>query len=308
MAKKPPFDSVTGFALSSANAGELVSIGFQINVSDTDNEMKLTLTQGILDSVVYPEIINRALEKKLDPNFQILRYAHLIMFSNPSKNKLLLNDDVQIRALVEFVDGAAIQENDPIKETDIKKILAMYPSKKTDPNAAHILLAKLKGKWYFASDLIYSKKRVKNLIVTSEKFLDTATTALEKKNWGPFVDNLFSVNELLVQSILLLRYYQSYSKKQTHDKTSKLFKGFCETGNAPMEFFENFDKLWKLRRPARYLEGTDGDEFVLEREKAKEFIDITIKIFDYINNLIKNIDLKSTPANGRYISLGSKTQ
>lgn len=306
MVKKSSFDSVTGFALSSANPGELVSIGFQINVSDTNNEMTLTLTQGILDSVVYPEIINRALEKKLDPKFQVLRYAHLIMFSNPSKNKLLLNDDVQIRALVECVDGKSVQVNDPIKATDIEKILAMYPSKKTDPNAAHILLAKLKGKWHFASDLIYSKKRVKNLVLTSEKFLDSATIALEKQNWGPFIDNLFSVNELLVQSILLLRYYQEYSKKQSHDKTSTLFKVFCESGNAPIEFFENFDKLWKLRRPARYLEGTNGDEFVLESKKAKEFVDVTIKIFEYVKNLIKNIDLKSTPAHGHYITLGSK--
>lgn len=306
MVKKPLFDSVTGFALSSAENGELVSVGFQINVADTKPEMRLTLTQGILDSVVYPVIIKRALNKKLDPDLQILRYAHLIMYSNPLKNKLLLNNDVQIKALVKFVDGKSVQPNDPIKEEDIDKILALYPHEKTDPDTAHILLVKLKGKWHFASDLIYSKKRVKNLIFTSEKFLDTAVSALEKKNWSPFVDNLFSVNELLVQSILLLRYYQGYSKKQSHDKTSQLFRGFCETGNAPIEFFENFDELWKLRRQARYLEGTNSDEFTLDENKAKDFVDVTKKIFEYINNLIKRINLKSAPVEGNYIALGNK--
>lgn len=306
MVKKPEFDSVYGFAMTSANKGDDVSIGFQINIQDVTNEMRLTLSQNILDSIVYPAIINRALKNKLDPNFQSLRNAHLLMFSNPSKNKILLNDDVQIKALVRFVEGKTVQPNDEIQGSDIEEILGLYPNENVDPDAAHILFVKLKRKWNFACDLIYSRKRVKNLIVTSEKFLDTVISSLAKKHWSPFIDNLFTVNELLVQSILLLRYYQGYSKKQSHVQTSQLFKGFCETGNVPMEFFQNFDELWKLRRKARYLEGTKSEEFTLSEDKSRMFIDVTKRIFDYTNNLLKTLDLKSKPTAGQYITFGTK--
>ena len=304
--KKLKFESFFGFALTSAQKGDSVTIGFQINVNDDfSSEEKLVMAQNMLDTIVYPEIIRRAIKKQLDPQFQ-LRYAHIVFFSDPLKNNVLFNDDVKIRALVRFVEGKEIQKGQEIKEQDIEEILGLYPREDVDPDAAHVMLVKLKGKWHFASDLIYCRKRVKNLLKTSKKFMNIAKAALTDKNWSPFVDNLFTVNELLVQSILLLRYYNKYSRRQSHNQTSNLFKGFCETGNAPLEFDQNFEDLWKLRRKARYLEGTKSEEFSLEEDKEMQFLTITENIVDFTNNLIKTIDLISKPHEGHYISLGNK--
>lgn len=36
------------------------------------------------------------------------------------------------------------------------------------------------------------------------------------------------------------------------------------------------------------------------------YIDVTKRIFEYTNNLLKTIDLKSKPTAGQYIALGTK--
>jgi len=60
--KKPiKFNSFYGFALTGAKKkGDKVWIGFQLNVSDGQSkESKLSMTQRILDDLVYPEIMRR---------------------------------------------------------------------------------------------------------------------------------------------------------------------------------------------------------------------------------------------------------
>lgn len=299
------FDSFSGFALSEAKKkGDLVSIAFQFNVNDGfPSEGKLIMTQNILDGIVYPEIIRRAQNNSLESDFR-LQHAHLLLYSDPSKNDILLNNDVRLKLHVKFVDDKKFNEGQQVMKKDIEEIIGVYPNSNNDPNAAHIMLTKFNGKWYYAANLIYDRVKNQRRFNTSQKYLKIVKTSLEDENWSPFVDNLFSVTELAIQTILLLRHYAGYSLKQSHEATSKLFKAYCETGNTPMEFFRNYEELWKLRKKARYLQGTHGKEFSIKIDKAKQMFSVTEKITSYTNNLLKTIDFHARPKDGHYITIG----
>lgn len=300
------FDSIYGISISEAKkAGDMVSIAFQFNVKDDfPMESKLTMAQHMLDDIVYPEIMNQVKNNQLAPNFR-LHSVHLLLFSNPSKNQVLLNDKVRLKLNVKFVDNKVFEYGQQVKMgDDVEEIIGIYPNNNNDPNAAHIMLIKFKGKWHFAANLTYDRLKNQRRFNTSQKYLKIVRSSFEDENWSPFIDNLFSVNELAIQTVLLLRHYNNYSLKQSHEETSKIFKSYCETGNAPIEFFKNYEELWKLRKKARYLHGTHGKEFTIKKQQAEKMLSTTLKIIEYVNNLLATIDFHAIPKDGNYIAIG----
>src|SRR4051794_29027771 len=104
MKKKVRFPSITGFSLTSANPGEKIKIAALMNCKDDYNqETKLLLTQSTLDDIVYPEIIQRALNGELPSDFQ-LRMAHVLMYGEQSKNEILLNEHVRFLVHISLND------------------------------------------------------------------------------------------------------------------------------------------------------------------------------------------------------------
>jgi len=288
--KSIKFKSFFGFALNTANSGEEVGVGFQFNVDDKfSTEAKLTMTQHALDDFVYPEIMRRIAKKQLDPNFR-LQKAHILFYSIYSKNDVLLNDNVRIDAIMQLEKGKSFKSGESVMESDCKDILGLYPSKKNDPNAAHILLVKFKNKWYFAADLIYDREKVRKKFVSSHEFLKSVENNLEKQLWEPFIDNLFSVTELTIQSILLLRHYNEYSRRQSHKKTREIFEGYCKQGNLPMTFLEHYDTLLELRKKGRYQQGVHGKKFSIKKTDAKKYVTLTKQLIAYVESLLKTVD------------------
>ncbi|MHB8545155.1 MAG: hypothetical protein ACYDAJ_00100 [Nitrosotalea sp.] len=302
--KAVKIDSFLGFALTGGDHGDTIQVGFQFNVNDElPPGSHCIMSQHILDDFIYPEVMRRIKAGDIESDFP-LYMAQVLLFSNPVENHVLLNDEVRIQANVKFVEGKSFQNGESVKGEDIAEILGLYPSEKNNPNAAHIMLFKFKKEWRLSINLIYDREIVQNRFNTSQKYLKLIQDALNEENWSPFIDNLFTMTELTVQSILLLRYYNNYSLKQTHQETGKLFKGFCSMGNAPIEFFNNYESLWKLRKKARYLHGTHGKEFSMKTKDAIKHFTITKDMISYTNNLLKVIDLASKPKHGEYIVLG----
>lgn len=289
------FDSLFGFAVSEAKKkGDSVSVGFQFNVNDgLPHDAKLTMVQHVLDDIVYPEIMSRIQDGHLKSDFRLQR-ALLLFYSDSSKNKVLLNQDFKVRVAVKYRDEIKKKNGELVTKDDVEEILGIYPIN-FEPNTAHITIFKFNGKWYFEANLIYDRAIVQAKFVTSQKYLKIIDSALKDENWSPFIDNLFSVTELAIQSILLLRHYGKYSLKQSHKKTLEIFKAFCETGNTPLKFVENYESLWKLRKQARYLQGTHGREFSIKKTEAEKLLSVTKEMIAFTNTLLQEVDLRAKP-------------
>jgi uncharacterized protein (UPF0332 family) len=303
--KKPiKFNSFMGFAMNAAKDGEKVSVAFQMNCKDNNDEAtKSTIGQNILTDFIYPEIQRRVKEGKVDAEFKPYK-VHLLMYSDETRNEILLNDDVRIKGLVKFRDGISPTLGQIIKGEDIEDILGLYPNEKNDPNAAHIMLVRTNNKWHFACDLIYDKERVRKRFDTAKEFLKVAEFCFKEKLWGPLCDNLFSAAELTVQSILLIHHNPFFSTNQDHEKTRELFTNHAENGNTDVEFAKNHTKLWELRKQGRYLTGVNKKNFTIEENEAQKLLDITKRMIEETEKLFKQVNFdRKTPA-GNYVDFG----
>lgn len=298
------FPSVFGYSTTSAKKGDRIPVAFRINCNDAyPSNAKLTMANNALDEIIYPEIISLSKENKLPENF-ILSCAHLLMYANESRNEILLNDDVRFLGNVLFESNKSFQKGGSVDISEVKEILGLYPSDKNDPNAAHIMLVKFDGKWYYAADLVYNRDRVKKRFETSKLFLNARIYCFENKLWGPYVDNLFSATELSIQCILLLLHYGKYSVKQTHEETLVLFAEFARNGNVEVRFSHHYQNLNELRKKGRYLESLHGHRFTLDARKSQELLDLTKNLIQFVERLLTSIDLAKKPPAGHYIAFG----
>jgi HEPN domain-containing protein len=227
-----------------------------------------------------------------------------MMYADESRNEVLLNDEVRIKAHVRFKDGKKFNAGENVTQGDIEEILGLYPSEKNDPNAAHIMLVKLKNRWYFACDIIYDRMRVRKRFETAKQFLKMANYSMDQKLWGPMVDNMYSAAELAIQSILLLRHYPRFSTNQDHEQTRRLFTAYAENGNTDIRFAKHYDRLTELRSQGRYLNGVHNNAFRISESKAKELLALTAEIIDHVKKLLASVDVSRKPKAGEYIAIG----
>lgn len=301
--EKLRFDSLLGYALTAAKDGEKVQIGFQINCKDIPPETKPKMTTFILDNLAYPEAFIRIKNGKLNPDFR-LHNVHILMYADKARNEVLLNDEVRFKAHVKFADGKTFEAGQPVKENDIEDILALYPSDKNDPNAAHIMLTKFKDEWQYACDLIYDRERARKRFETSKSFFKTANYCMQEKLWGPLVDTLFSSTELCIQSILLLHHNPKFSTNQDHEQTRMLFAGHAENGNIDIKFADHYTKLTELRKQGRYLTGVHNNSFRIDESDAKGILDTTSELIEHTEKLLTAIDFSRKPKEGEYVAIG----
>jgi hypothetical protein len=304
--KKVKFPSLVGLSLTSANSREKVKIAVLSNCKDDyDQETKVRLTQSTLRDIVYPEVLERARNGSLPPDFR-LRMAHVLMYAEQSGNEVLLNDDVRFLAHVSLSEKKQIKQKHQVAvaDADIKDILGLYPSKKNNPNAAHIMLLKFRGSWHHACNLVYNIELVKKMFKQSTEFFETAKDSLDRKRWGASVDNLYSSTELGIQSLLLLMHQGKFSIHQDHDSTNKLFAGYITNSNLDPKYADHFSELRKLGRKGRYLRGIHDKEFAVEQSEIMKRFSLTKELIIYVKNLLHSRHISRNPPDGFIIALG----
>jgi hypothetical protein len=305
MTRSIKFNSIYGYSTTSAKPGERLAVAFRVNCKDNfPEEGKCNMAANVLDEIIYPEVMKLIKEGRLPLNFRLWK-VHLLMFGDEFRNEILLNDDVRFLGNVLFENDKAFEEGEPVSQGDIKDILGLYPSTKCDPNAGHVMLVKVKGKWYYAAELIYDKDRVKKRFETSKSFLKVSNYCLENSLWGPFVDNVFSATELSIQSILLLQHHPTFSVNQGHDETITLFSAYARNGNIETKFSDHYQKLIELRKNGRYLTGLHGHSFSLDENRARDLIALTSELIQYVEKLLTSINLSQNPPGGHYIAFGN---
>ena len=129
--------------MESGKSGDTVKIVTSLNCRDPyPPERRLLLIQQDLDDLVYPEVIARARNGTLPNNF-VLTKAHVLMYGDESRNEVLLNDEVRFLAHILTKDGKELRPG-PVTDDNISDVAGLYPSEKNDPNAAHIMLLRIK--------------------------------------------------------------------------------------------------------------------------------------------------------------------
>ncbi|MGD1838337.1 MAG: hypothetical protein ACPKPY_09825 [Nitrososphaeraceae archaeon] len=293
-------------AISAEDAPEnqnTVKVLFKINCSDQILETMLeTLIPQILDEFVYPEVMKKVEKRMITSDFRLYA-AHILLFSNPIKNKILLNDDVSFKIHADFVEGNQFEYGQPVYFKDIKTIFGIYPTK-CDPNAAHVMIIKLHGKWYIACDLIYDRQKVNLKFKNAQSFLAAAILCKENKLFGPYVDNLYSSTELAIQSILLLQRRPHFSSKQTHEETRDLFSLYAKNGNIDKKYSEHYSKLLELRKKGRYLIGVRKNGHIIDENKTEEVLLKTKDLISLVDTLLEHIDFNKKPDKGGYVGIG----
>jgi HEPN domain-containing protein len=278
-----------------------VDIRFRINCKDKFHlDAKTRMIHEFLENYVYPEIFIRVNNGVLGPNFK-LNAAHFILFGNRLRNKILLNGKVRAMAHVKFKKKSIHKEGQGIVEDEIDDVLGLYPNTQVPEDAASVILFKCNGLWHVSVDLIFNRKRTRSRFETAKMFLDVAKYCLEKKIWNPLFDNLFSATELSIQSILLLHHHPTFSVKQTHDETKKLFFSHASHGNIDLKYSKHYTKLTDLRPQARYLQNIRSNK--LKVSDAQIMVSLTSELMEQVQKLLELVDLSKKPPSGEYISI-----
>ena len=109
----------------------------------------------LLSEWVFPRIL-QAFSTNVVPKDFFLYAVYVEMHSNPSKNKLLINEDTVFKIKCTLKTDVKINPDDKVAIGDIEKIISIEKEDK-DPNAATIMLAYSKDGWYGSFDYTYNR-------------------------------------------------------------------------------------------------------------------------------------------------------
>ena len=284
------FKTFTGFALESAEKGEKVRMEFQFNVKDQhiDPEVKTLIIHNILDNFVYPEIMYRVHNGMLPPSFRPT-HAHILLNTNSSKNKILLDNETHFSANFVLKHDRDIKDNEIIKANEIKEITKIFPDENYCSDYAHIMLIKFNNQWLGCVDLTFDKLKIKSKMKSAQDFLESAKGDLKYQRWSPFVTNIWRSTELAILSLLLFRFRGSFSTHQDHKKTKKFFEVLCKQKNIPNKFWTHFNYLFNNYKSASYVQGINGD-FTIDKQMAQELLTTSEEMLFYVIKILENIN------------------
>jgi len=227
----------------------------------------------ILDSLanffIYPEIKRRREQGLIDDTFDLIA-AQLIQFPDGRKRIIRLNAEVKAIGKPIYKNGVVKKKGDPVYAHEIDDIEWIELTDEDEPDCSHATILKIGSTWYAVFDFRLNKALSKKFLLSAESFLDVAKVSLTKKNWAPFLDNLFSAAELAIRSTLLTFADPSFRKKTTHKEIKRRFNKWANVGNALPAEKDIFNKLIGYRARARYTE----PDFSIPEDEAKEMFQV----------------------------------
>ncbi|MEK6935750.1 MAG: hypothetical protein AABW67_03105 [Nanoarchaeota archaeon] len=240
-----------------------------------DDEIKQKVFQQVMDIFVTPEIERRRKEGKIK-NGTVSSKIQIIFSLDKGKNEVRLNDEV--KAIATGRANKSINKGQVVYENDIDNIKKIELTD-NDLNCGHITLLLFKNNWIISFDFRYNKERIKEHIVASKEFYESALDNLDKNRLRPFYENAFASLELSAKSVLLALPNKKILEGKNHKDRLQKFKNWAELGNVKMEFSTTLSGLSNLRDSARYLSSDDFKKEDPNKIKVilKEMIDFAEK-------------------------------
>lgn len=246
---------------------------------DQNNEFGHKVFEQFMDLFVTPEIKRRQetgeLGKPLD-----LWAAQIVFFPDGRKPQVRINSEVRAISKMKLKPGISKKAGEPIFEHELEGLEEINLTEEDDSDCGHAILLRIGAKWIIAFDFRYNKALSKKHIETAEQFYESAEFSFSQRNWSSFIDNLFSVAELLAKSILLSMPDPKFRKKASHKAIQLRYNRFADLGNVEAAYRETFNKLPGLRDSARYLKG----DISISEDEARRLLKIVKNMMEDANH------------------------
>lgn len=233
------------------------------------NEIAQNASKHFMDIFITPEVVRRQEAGEL-PRPLDLRAAQIIFYPDRKKPTVRINSEVKVLAKMKLKQGIEKDYGDAVYANELEGLEELMLTNEDDPDSGHVTMLKFNGSWIMAFDFIYNKALAKKTIETAKEFFEAAEFSLSRKNWSAFADNLFSAAELLAKATLLAAWSDpEFREKTNHPAIQSRYNRFASLGNVNPEHVLAFNKLSKLRYPARYAKG----DFFLSESEGQSFLD-----------------------------------
>ncbi len=240
----------------------------------TEKEIKRVFDQA-LQIWIIPDIEEKKKKGWLREDFKFNKSQ--IIFTPNKKPVIKYNEAVYVTAKVKLKEGKSVKKGDTVTSLDIEKIddiKVKYPK-----NSGHITLIQLLGRWIILFDARYNKEKISEFVKASNEFYESAKDNLEKNRLRPFFEDCWASAEIS-SSCHFLSLGQDYSD---HKKNLEKFKLWGKLGNVKSFHVNVLNKLYKLRKSARYLYSTQ-----FKQENSREFLKYVKEMLNEATNLGKD--------------------
>lgn len=236
-----------------------------------------------LNLYIKPEIEKRQSIGTLPKPFQ-LKVARAIFCLGNKEPIIQINDEIGIIE-IKLKDGISKKAGEPITDIDIDwgAGLNLPPEY---ANCGHMTVFIIGNRIYLSFDFRYNKAVSRNIIATAKQFNDTASDALSKKNYSPFIDNLFSASELAAKCIVLASLATERKMLDNHSRIQEEFTKLADYVNIQEDLKKAFHKLRAERVPARYLKGMDC-MYEIDEKDAQSLLQRVKQLIDKAEVMIK---------------------
>lgn len=247
-----------------------------MDIEINEKEFSQRTFQQFMDLFVVPEIKLRQENDLLEKPFNLFA-AQIIFFPDGRKPEVRLNAEVKAISEVILKDGQNRKPGDIVPLNDVIGIEKIKLIDHDDPDCGHVTLLKLNKSWHFTFDFRYNKNLSASHSKAANEFYEAAETAHSKKHWAAFIDNLFSACELAARSVLLSIPDPKFREKATHSSVHNRYNRSASIGNYQPERRETYNKLYSLRKKARYFKG----KYSITNEEAKALLDGVKEMIEY---------------------------
>jgi uncharacterized protein (UPF0332 family) len=230
-----------------------------------------------LELWIEPEINRRLVEGRIDASWRMFSAQVVMNVGMP----------IQVRLNGEVAAVFAGRLKDP-RAAEIGKVISLDEFETVDDvrlttaddNAAHITLLVRGDHWFVSFDFRYNREMICEYLRVADEFIATARDAFVQDRLRAFVENLLAAVEHMARCYLLQRPDEQVRRPETeHNFVQTEFNRQGKHGNVDREFVLLLNRLWNLRKPARYLPSelqlmkTDAEELLAAAAKMRKDIE-----------------------------------
>lgn len=198
---------------------------------------------------INPEIERRREVGALPHDFVLTR-AQVIFDMEAEAPLVRLNEEIKAVAIIKA--ARPIKKGQPVTYEDVAEVQDIGLTE-DDPNAGHLTILLTPDGWTLAFDFRRNAMRIAGHVAAAEEFLAASSWARDQGHKKVFVDTLLSATELMAKGFLISLPDEKLLTTRRHGYIQAQFNAASKLDNVDRRFAALLNKLWRLRRPARYL-------------------------------------------------------